>query len=259
MALENTDAGIILQAGRNLPDFSPDYAAIAQMQQARQRNQQFQQQQSGNNQLAAMFGDRSNLGPNGLPTTNALTQLSASGHPELMIKMLEVQNELAQQQMAGKINALKFQKGQSDAWLGMAAPLIPQYDQDKEKLGDQKALENLAACSAALLDEARQSGNFTPGFLDQIQRRQVSPEGLRAAVLGSKAIETPKEQRTEKRADEDLLIRQSESGRAQKRVEIEAKKSAPESFTVKVPGSEERIPAVHDPDGGWREDKPDGQ
>lgn len=82
MALENTDPvglninpSIPLQAGRNLPQFGPDYNALLTMQ----RIQQAQQVQQAQNALKSLYSNQQNFDPKTLqPTPEAMAGLMAT-------------------------------------------------------------------------------------------------------------------------------------------------------------------------------------
>ena len=158
MALENVDASIPLQAGRNLPTFGPDYNALLTMQ----RIQQAQQVTQAQNALKQLYSDQSNYDPKTMqPTPEAWANLARVSPPAMM----DLRNNLLKLQ--GRADANSFNKSK----------VFDQFQKDGEDVGAKVWAGYQDALTKMPPEAARkwaQENIYTPLVTDW--KKTLSPE-----------------------------------------------------------------------------------
>jgi hypothetical protein len=197
----------------NLLQKPPDLSGTTplQNQALRLKLQQAQQQQAGYNALAELFRNPDNL-QNGLLKPEAISQLGGV-YPPAALDLMEAQAKIGQQRQATQMNVMKFNEAERASATDELAPLVAVYDADLKTMTPEAAKQKFDAAADAKMQEMRTSGRYSPQYIDQLSRGPKDPERLRAAVLGSKAIQSPAQQRAEQRQETELDVKRLDAVR----------------------------------------------
>jgi hypothetical protein len=171
MALDNVDANIPLQAGRNLPTFGPNMQQVAEMQKVAIAIQNAHQVQQAQNALKSLYADPKNYDPKTMqPTQDAWGALFRASPPAGM----DLRNNLATLQQKAAVTQNQ-QNEASQGWIKRAAtdvgkPALDEYNAALEEgvppsVAMQRAQQKYTDGSKTLMDAG----------MPDVLKQQMSP------------------------------------------------------------------------------------
>jgi hypothetical protein len=152
------------------------------------KQQEQGQKNQGYNALARLMADPQNRAPGGGLTQNAMAQLYGAS-PQIGMEYEGVQGEIAQQRQRAELAGQKVEQEQISGLTDrLSEALIPEYDENVKKFGQERAHDIYLKHRKELLDQEKQSGSLLPKIVNRL-RYDTPPETLRANALGLKDMQ----------------------------------------------------------------------
>lgn len=258
--MDTIDSSIPLQAGRNLPQFGPDYGAVVQMQRTAIAVQQAKQVQQSENALKMIYSNPNLFNKQTMEPTQDAYALLGRLAPETMLdvrnKMAAITNaKLRSQHMESEVTkdlldrGMQVGKEADDEYMAALAKGIPHPE--AQRIGQEKYTKDLDAFRASGIPESVKS-QFNPNFDHiRIQRNQMTVAQQLAAQQHERT--EARAERGEARADRSEVRADKQDMRAEQSSALAAEKANEPKFvgSVTSDGKRQEMPLRAGGPTGW--------
>jgi hypothetical protein len=151
----------------NLLPRAPEPNDGLQAQKMQLQIQNAREQRNAQNAMAGLFRDPSNLDENGMIKPEAIAKLGGAGFPGQALELMGTQADIAQRQVAGKVNNQKLLDAEQQRILTVFEPLAAQYREDEKSMGSEAAQRKAQLRYTELVGQVKGMG-FSPKNLENI-------------------------------------------------------------------------------------------